>query len=188
MSEKKLIYEKDCWAGISGRGRKDAIAEQIVRIASYLPRGWKHDSCFNKIRKYILKLCGAAIGERSFVYPETIIICPKNIIIGTDSFINYRCLLSAFEKIKIGNRVSISYNVTILTETHNPQDENFSVIIKPVEIEDDVWVGANSLILPGVKIHQGAVIAAGSVVTKDVEKFMIVGGAPAKIIKERKII
>ncbi|HOK41453.1 MAG TPA: acyltransferase [bacterium] len=187
MSRKKLVYNKDCWEGIETRTLKDAVCETIVYFSSFLPFGWKHNSICNQIRKELLKIAGVKIGKGSFVYPDVKILKPANLTIGNDSFINFNCLLSAYEKIIIGNRVAISYNVTIITETHNPEDENFKAIIKPVIIEDNVWIGANSLILPGVRIKEGAIIAAGSVVTKDVDEYTIVGGVPAKFIKERII-
>ena len=77
MSEKKLTYEKDCWEGISVRSKKDAFAEFLVQAVSYLPRGWKHDSFFNKIRKLIIKTAGVKIGLGSYIYPGIIMVCPK---------------------------------------------------------------------------------------------------------------
>ena len=86
----------------------------------------------------------------------------------------------------------ISQNVTIVTSNHNI-DKNQPIIKQTwrtannfVTIGDDVWVGANSVILPGTTIHNGAVIAAGSIVTKDVPEYAIVAGNPAKVIKYRE--
>ena len=93
--------------------------------------------------------------------------------------------------ITIGKNCLISQYVSLIASNHSikkdlliniqPWDKNKQGII----IDDDVWIGANSVILPGVKINTGAVITAGSVVTKDVEEYSVVGGVPAKIIKYR---
>lgn len=93
---------------------------------------------------------------------------------------------------KIGKFVMIAPNVSILNSTHNFDRIDIPMIKQgalkqnnPV-IEDDVWLGRNVTVLPGVKIGKGSVVAAGAVVTKDIEQFSIVGGVPAKIIKKRK--
>ena len=89
-------------------------------------------------------------------------------------------------KIKIGNHVDIASYVLIYNSQHDIDSENFQAIEKPVEIEDYTFIGPRSIILPGVKIGKGAVVAAGAIVTKEVLPFKVVGGVPAKEIKERK--
>jgi len=183
----RLTYSKDAWANVYNRTLTDAFAETLCWFIKFLPRGWKHNSIFNKFRKLVYtKFCGMTIGERSYIYPDANIICPKHIKIGVDSFINHGALLSAYSEISIGNRVAISYNCAIITETHNPYSEDFEVVLKKVIIEDDVWIGANVTILPGSIIKRGAVIAAGAVVIGEVESFSIYAGIPAKKIKDRK--
>lgn len=108
-----------------------------------------------------------------------------DIFIGNNSVINRKCYLDGRGGIKIGNNVNISSEVLILTATHDAQDPKFPCIIKKVKIEDNCWIGSRSIIMPGVTINKGAVVAAGAVVTKDVPEFSIVGGIPAKFIKKR---
>jgi acetyltransferase-like isoleucine patch superfamily enzyme len=95
-------------------------------------------------------------------------------------------------EIIIGNNCAISQHITIVASNHGI-NKNTLIQKQPwitnnnhVIIKDDVWIGANSVILPGVTIEQGAVIAAGSIVTKDIPAYAIVAGNPAKIIKYRK--
>lgn len=94
--------------------------------------------------------------------------------------------------IKIGNNCMISQHVTIVSSNHGTKKDNllvrqsWSQENNFVIIEDDVWVGANSVILPGIVIHKGAIIAAGSIVTRDVPEYAIVAGNPARIIKYRE--
>lgn len=93
--------------------------------------------------------------------------------------------------IKIGNYVMMGPEVMIYTSNHNFSEKDRPMIMQgnskmaPVVIEDDVWIGARAVILPGVTVHKGSIIAAGSIVTKDVQAYSIVGGNPAKLIKMR---
>lgn len=121
----------------------------------------------------------------------------KNIKIGKNSSIGGRALiLCTRAKLIIGNYVMIGPQVTIITGDHKinaigkymadvSDSEKDPENDLPVVIEDDVWIGANSTILKGVTIGEGSVIAAGSVVTKNVTAYTVVGGVPAKIIKNR---
>lgn len=94
--------------------------------------------------------------------------------------------------IEIGDYVMIAPNVSIYSKTHVYNDTGIPMVkcgdseTKPVVIEDDVWIGINSVILPGVRIEKGSIIGANSVVTKNVKAYSIVGGVPAKLIKMRK--
>ncbi len=97
-----------------------------------------------------------------------------------------------FESAKIGYDVLIAPNVALLSREHKFDDVNIPISLqgyqeeKPVTIGDGAWLGRNVIVLPGVKIGTGAIVGAGSVVTKDVDDFAIVGGAPAKFIRSRK--
>ena len=92
---------------------------------------------------------------------------------------------------KIGSHVMIAPNVSIISKSHNidsidiPMSIQGETMEKLPIIEDDVWIGRNAVIMPGVRIGKGAIIGAGSVVTKDVESYFIVGGVPAKLIRKR---
>lgn len=117
----------------------------------------------------------------------------NNIEIGDNSDIGLNAYISGCDsggKLIIGNNVIMAPEVTILTLKHNYNDKDLPISkqgFKPsvVIIEDDVWIGYRATILPGVKISKGSVIAAGAVVTKDVNPYMVVGGVPAKFIKRR---
>ena len=87
--------------------------------------------------------------------------------------------------IEIGNNVSISHGVKLITGGHNIRHRNFPGIYEKIKIEDYAWLGVNCVILKGITIGKGAVVAAGAVVTKDVPEYTIVGGIPAKPIGKR---
>jgi len=137
-------------------------------------------------RKGIYERFGLKIGKKSKIHVGARFFELKNIEIGEDSLVGEFAFLDGRDKLKIGNHVDIASQVLIYNSEHDVESEDFQVTIAPVEISDYVFVGPRAIILPGVKIGKGAVIAAGAVVTKDVENYKIVGGIPAKEIGERK--
>lgn len=109
---------------------------------------------------------------------------------GKNSFCNDFCIFGVNERIEIGDNVMIADAVSIRDTDHNHSNINVPMInqgitTSPVIVGDDVWIGYGATILKGVEIGNGAIIGAGSVVTKDVPSLSIVGGIPAKIIKMR---
>ena len=97
--------------------------------------------------------------------------------LGKDTVINFGCYLDNRRGIYVGNNVGVAHNTKIYTLCHDLNDSSFSTKGAPVNIEDNVFVFSNAMIMPGVTIGEGAI---GSVVTKDVEPWTIVGGNPAK--------
>jgi acetyltransferase-like isoleucine patch superfamily enzyme len=108
----------------------------------------------------------------------------KHITIGKNVFINFDCIFLALGGITIEDDVLIGPKVSLITENHplNPEDRK-GLTAKPILIKKNAWIGANATILPGVTIGENAVVAAGAVVSKDVPDNTIVGGIPAKFIK-----
>jgi acetyltransferase-like isoleucine patch superfamily enzyme len=112
--------------------------------------------------------------------------CAQNLVVGRNSVINAKCRLDNRGKITIGENVSISQEVVILTADHDVDTADFAGRSLPVFIQDYVWIGTRAVILPGVTIGKGALIAAGALVTRDVIPYAIVAGVPAKVIKMRR--
>ncbi|TSC88171.1 MAG: transferase [Microgenomates group bacterium Gr01-1014_16] len=117
---------------------------------------------------------------------------PYNVSIGHHVHINKNCeIITTGSPVEIGNYVMIGPGVTLVAQNHDVSDWSMPMIFSnkyirgKVKIADDVWIGANATVLSGVTVNRGAVIAAGAVVTKDVEAFSIVGGVPAQKIKSR---
>jgi len=132
----------------------------------------------------------ASIGKNTVVHRGTSIIGGKQTKIGGNSYIGKDCLLRGDGGLSIGNGVFIGPRVIIFTTNHNydngetlPYDD--SLIKKSVVIENYVWIGAGACIVPGVTIHEGAIVGMGAVVTKNVPALAIVGGNPAEVLKYR---
>lgn len=118
----------------------------------------------------------------SFFYDDDIVIFAGGKLIVGNSFINSGCKIRCHKKITIGDGCAISHDFTVMDS--DAHELNGEVKAKEVIIDDHVWIGTRVTILPGVHIGEGAVLAAGAVVTKDVPAHSIVGGCPAKILKE----
>lgn len=160
--------------------------EMVMRLLFSLPRY----GCFNGLKAALLKLLGAKIGRRVTFYPGVWIAPGRNLVVGDDVDFALDVLVTTGGGVEIGDRALIGYRTQILSTNHTIPPDQGRIFdaghdAKPVKIENDVWIGANCLILPGVTVGEGAVVAGGSVVTKPVEPFTIVGGAPARVIKER---
>jgi acetyltransferase-like isoleucine patch superfamily enzyme len=109
-----------------------------------------------------------------------------NFQLGESSTINRGCRLDNRGGITIGENVSISEDVIILTGDHDSSSFDFAGRARPVTIEKYVWIGTRAMVLPGVTIGEGAIVAAGSVVTKNVPSYTIVAGVPARSIGVRR--
>jgi len=93
------------------------------------------------------------------------------------------CYIQGINGIEIGEHTIFASGVKIISANHDPLDLSKSIKSKPISIGKRVWLGANAIVLPGVRIGDGAIVAAGAIVTKDVEPNCVVGGNPAKILK-----
>lgn len=139
----------------------------------------------NPIRKFYLRCFGIKLGRNSYIHRACKFFHIGKVIIGNNCTINFGCFLDNRRGIKIGNNVGIAHNTKIYTLGHDYNDPQFPTKGSPVNIHDNVFIFSNALIMPGVTIGEGAIVLSGSVVTKDVESWTIVGGNPAKPIKKR---
>lgn len=141
-----------------------------------------------KLRVFYIKKMLGHLGQGSILYYGVIISYPKQVFIGDYVSIapDARLGASSQGQITIGDRCAIASGTRIVTATHDPNVLPVSRvgINKSVIIGRDVWIGTAAIILPGVTIHDGAMVAAGAVVTKDVPADCMVGGVPARLIKK----
>jgi acetyltransferase-like isoleucine patch superfamily enzyme len=139
-----------------------------------------------RVRKFILNhLFGAHIDSSAILYGGFEIRSPRKLKIGVNTAIGHRATLDARGGLTIGKNVNLSSEVMIWTAQHDYRDPEFGTMFKPAEINDYAWLGPRCIILPGVTVGEGAVVAAGAVVTKDVEPYTVVGGVPAQKIADR---
>lgn len=134
----------------------------------------------------ILREFFGGVGEDANILPGFICDCGKNIFVGDDFLANYHVTILDIAPVHIGDHVMIGPNTMISTVNHpmTPSGRRKHLgIAKPVTIGDDVWIGGNVTILPGVTIGNNVVVAAGAVVTKNVPDNSLVAGVPAKVIR-----
>ena len=131
------------------------------------------------------RVFGLTVGESTAIYHGCEIRDPRRIRIGNFTSIGDRCILDGRGGLTIGNSVNFSTGVWVWTMQHTVEDPDFAIESAPVIIEDYAWISCRSVVLPGVRIGEGAVVAAGAVVTKNVEPYTIVGGVPAKKLGTR---
>ncbi len=146
---------------------------------------------FNLIKSNYLRIQGAEIGKGITFYPGIKINPARNISLGHNVDLAWGVIITTGGGVEIGERTLVGYRTQILSANHvipPNRGKIFGAGHAPAKIiiENDVWIGANCVITAGVHIGEGAVVAAGSVVTKNVQPFTIVGGVPAKIIRERR--
>lgn len=134
----------------------------------------------------LAKRCGAVVS----LYPGAHIINVADLEIGDSVSIHQMCYLECAGGLRIGSNVSIAHATSIVTLEHDYLQTNVpirdaAVILKPVTVEDNVWIGAGVRILAGVVIGEGSVVGAGAVVTRSVPKHSVVAGVPARVIRTR---
>lgn len=134
-----------------------------------------------------LKLFGAKLRWNHKIYASATIFAPWNLEISSGSVIGPRVEIYNKAKVTIGTGVTISQDSYLCTASHDITSPISALITKPITIEDNVWVASKAIVLPGVTLHTASVIGAGSVVTKDVDAWTVVGGNPAKFIKKREL-
>lgn len=140
---------------------------------------------FDEISRLVKKLLGKS--EGAFINPPFYCDYGSHIEVGKNFFANYNCTILDVATVKIGDNCQMAPNVAIYTAGHpvHPVSRNSSYEYGiPVEIGDNVWLGGNTVILPGVRIGSNSIIGAGSVVTKDIPEWSIAAGNPCKVIRK----
>jgi acetyltransferase-like isoleucine patch superfamily enzyme len=137
-------------------------------------------------RLFLARFMQVHLGEGCSVLLGLRLYTKGQVTIGSRSVIDRDCVLDARGGIVIGENVNLAPEVMVLTAYHDPNSDDFAGVEKPVVIEDYAWIATRAIILPGVRVGRGAVVGAGSVVTKDVAPGVVVAGNPARPIRERR--
>ena len=155
-------------------------SQEALRLTAEINGGYHTPE---ELRCLFAQLIGRPVDESFALFPPFYTDCGKNIHIGKHVFINMGCKFQDQGGIFIGDGALIGHNVVLATLNHAMQPgRRGDMCPAPIHIGKQVWIGANATVLPGVTIGDGAVVAAGAVVTKDVPANTVVGGVPAKVI------
>ncbi len=158
------------------------LSHEAMRLTAELNNAYHTPE---EIRALMERLTGKPIDESFAMFPPFYTDCGKNMTIGKNVFINAGCKFQDQGGITIGDGALIGHNVVMATLNHDMVPEKRGDLHPaPIVIGKNVWIGANATILPGVTVGDGAIVAAGAVVTKNVPANTVVGGVPAKIIRQ----
>lgn len=164
----------------------ESVMNQMVRARQLTQQLNTMDrSDFNGLQTVVKQLLGKS--ENAWINPPFYCDYGFNIEVGKNFFANYNCTILDVAKVKIGNNVLFAPNVAVYTAGHplhpvmRQSEYEYGI---GIEIGDNVWIGGNAVILPGVKIGSNSVIAAGSVVTKDIPNWVVAGGNPCRVIRK----
>lgn len=138
-----------------------------------------------RLRIFLYRKIGMRIGRNCVVRRGVYLGSPNELEMGDGSFIG-KASLYCTGGVKIGKNVNVSDGAVLITAKHDVNSPAFEALYEPIVVNDWAWIATNSIVLAGVTIGEGAVVAAGAVVTKDVMPYSVVGGNPAKVIGERK--
>jgi maltose O-acetyltransferase len=166
-------------AGMDGRA---AIGRALI---APLPRG-----AASRTRARLLRLVGHSIGDRTLLMSSFMLIgghgAARRLRIGADCFINQDCVFDATAVIEIGDNVNLGHGVLITTSSHaigGAERRGGRLEPEPVRVGDGAWLASRVVVLPGVEVGEGAIVAAGAVVTRSVPPHTMVGGVPAREIR-----
>ncbi len=164
----------------------ESVMNQMVRARQLTQQLNTMDrSDFNGLQAVVKQLLGKS--ENAWINPPFYCDYGFNIEVGKNFFANYNCTILDVAKVKIGDNVLFAPNVAVYTAGHplhpvmRQSEYEYGI---GIEIGDNVWIGGNAVILPGVKIGSNSVIAAGSVVTKDIPNWVVAGGNPCRVIRK----
>ncbi len=172
---------------------QEVIRKSANRLFSYILDfelmllRWVGNIPFHHIRRLFYRLAGMKIGRGTSIHMFANFFNPKNIEIGDDTVVGMKAFLDGRAKLSIGSHTALASEVMIYNSEHDIDANDFHAIEQEVIIGDYVFIGPRATIMPGVHIGDGAIVAAGAVVTKDVPQMSVVGGVPAKEIRKRLI-
>lgn len=177
-----LNLQKPVFGGTQEHKYMCDLSNEAMKITSKL-NSVHHEP--EQVRELFFELIGKPIDHTFMMFTPFYTDCGKNIHVQKNVFINAGCKFQDQGGIYIGENCLIGHNVVIATLNHGIQPADRATLYpQKVVIENNVWIGANATILPGVTIGQNAIVAAGSVVSKNVAPNIIVAGVPAKFIKK----
>lgn len=185
MQLEDFLAHLDAGKGVAGGSEEHlfmlALSQDAIRICADINSTYHTP---DEITALFAELTGRAVPEGFGLFPPFNADCGKNIHLGKDVFINSGCKFQDQGGIYIGDRALIGHNVVLATLNH-PLDPNHRAGLEPapIHLEEDVWIGSGAIVLPGVRLGRGCVVAAGAVVNKDVPPMTVVGGIPAKPLK-----
>ena len=168
---------------------KSKVARALWNITWLMLARWtpEHSKLFNAWRIFLLRLFGAKIGKRCVVKSSCEVWQPWNLAIGDYVALSEHVVCYTVDKITIGRQTTVSRDAFLCCASHDVTSPIMELTFAPITVGSNAWIAARSIVMPGRKVGDGAVVAAGAVVVNDVEPWTVVGGNPAKFITKREL-
>lgn len=184
IEERELLNRLSTEAAIPSNNSLFASVIEIVTRTQEFSVQLNASTHIDQVRDCLSEIIGLAIDKSTRIFPPFYTNFGRRITLGKNVFINHACSFLDMGGITIEDDVLIGPKVSLITENHplDPADRQ-TLLLKPILIKRNAWIGAAATILPGVTIGENAVVAAGAVVSKDVPANTVVGGIPARHIK-----
>lgn len=158
------------------------LSHEAMKLTAALNEGYHTPE---EVRALFSRLTGRPVDESFTLFPPFYTDCGKNLTVGKNVFINTGCRFQDQGGITLGDGTLIGHNVVLATLNHDEDPARRAAMHPaPITVGKNVWIGANATVVPGVAVGDGAIVAAGAVVTKDVPPDTVVGGVPARIIRK----
>ena len=168
--------------GSEGHGFMHQLSQEAMRKTMELNSSYHEPE---EVRELFSQIIGKPVDASFAMFPPFYTDCGRNIYVGKQVFINCGCHFQDQGGVYIGDGALIGSQVVLATINHGMSpDQRSDNLPAPIHIGKRAWIGSHATILPGVTIGDGAIVAAGAVVTKDVPANTVVGGVPAKVIRE----
>ena len=180
----RFIREKSTSLGLAGLVRLELEGWLFALV------GWMPGMAGFILRHTILRCLAKCVGGFAWIQPRVTIVHSDRLSVGSFFGVNSGTYINAIGSITVGNHVLIGSNVTISSGRHSIQGTHPPIFSRetiplPISIEDDVWIGAGAVIMPGITLRKGTVVGANAVVTKDTDEYAVVVGAPARTVRTR---
>jgi galactoside O-acetyltransferase len=162
----------------------DYLVELFMAVAP-------HDAASSKIKAGLMRWRGARVGSRVKLWRDVWVDDYRQLALGDDVSVGKSAIFICGGGVTVGDRVMIAHGARIVSSGHRIPDDPAEPLrfsgpdAAPIRIEDDAWVGTGAIVLAGVTVGRGAIVAAGAVVTSDVAPGSIVGGVPARVLRQR---
>jgi acetyltransferase-like isoleucine patch superfamily enzyme len=190
LSNSVIMHERDLFKMKDGEALRPDDPQfsklmEVVGRTQELSVQLNASTHIDQVRERLSEIIGSSIDKSTRIFPPFHTNFGQSITLGKNVFINHACSFLDLGGITIEDDVLIGPRVNLITENHplDPSDRH-ALLLKPIIIRKNAWIGAAATILPGVTIGQNAVVAAGALVSKDVPANTVVGGIPAKFIKQ----
>lgn len=163
----------------------------VVRALWYIVNACVFNSYlfpFSGLKVILLRLFGAKVGKGCVIKPKVNIKYPWKLELGNHCWIGEKVWIDNLDRVTMGNNVCISQGAFLLCGNHNYKKSTFDLMVAPIVIQDGAWVGAKSIICPGVTLGNESVLSVGAVATKNLEARSIYAGNPAEYLRKRNVL